>query len=361
MAFSKKNLRKLVKVAVDHKASDIHIRMYESPLLRIRGELVPIQTEDFSYDDVENILKILLNDESSKTIDSLHEVDGSYDVEEVCRVRYNIFKYDGKIGVILRIINSHIPTIRELKLSKIISKISEQKRGLILVAGSTSSGKTTTLAAMVNHINQNRSCHIITIEDPIEYIHPQERSRISQREIGIDTVSYASALRAALRQDPDIILIGEMRDAETVSVALKAAETGHLVMSTVHTTNAVTTISRIISMFPPEEKDDVRKRLSETLYATVCQRILKGVEKGSVAIAQEILITNPGVKECIRGDESLDRIHQIVATTKERGANQGQSFDQHIMQLFEKGIITKKTAVNAASYQSDFMQKLLID
>jgi twitching motility protein PilT len=363
MAFSAKHLVSLAEVAVDHSASDIHIRTGEPPCLRIRGDLVTIQTKDFKLKDVMDLAKILTNMDADLeiTINELNEQDGSYQIENVCRLRYNVFVYNQNLGIILRIINSNVPTIEALGFSSIIKKIALQPRGLVLVTGATGSGKSTTLAGMISYINRKKHSHIVTIEDPIEYLYKQDQSRITQREIGIDTPDFGSALRAALRQDPDIILIGEMRDTETVSTALKAAETGHLVLSTVHTTDAIRTIGRVISMFPEGEQDDVRNRLADNLYATISQRMLKGLKKGAVCIAQEIMITSPGVKECIQGDQNIHRLATIIAQGRGKSGNQSQTFDQHIMDLYQAGKIAKDTALGAATSGSDFMQKLLIE
>ncbi|MCR9203010.1 MAG: PilT/PilU family type 4a pilus ATPase [Halobacteriovoraceae bacterium] len=359
MAFSKQNLVSLIKVAVDHGASDVHIRTGEKPCLRIRGELVPIQTKEFSPEDVQEIAKIILQKKDLiEKIGLLKEYDGGFAIQGLCRIRYNFFRYDKKIGLIFRIVNSEVPTLKSLGLPSILGKIANERRGLILVTGPTGSGKSTTLAAMIDHINESRSCHVVTVEDPVEYLHPQKKSRITQREVGKDTEDFATALRGALRQDPDVILIGEMRDPETVQIALKAAETGHTVFSTVHTTNAVATMGRIISMFPPEEQKDVRKRLSVNLHATISQRMLKRADAKGIVIAQEIMVTTPGVKECIEGDEPLERIVDIIEEGFGPGGNGSQSFDQHVMWLFENRIIDKATALGAVSSQSDFVQKL---
>lgn len=349
----------LIKVAVDHRASDVHIRTGEKPCLRIRGELVPIQTKEFTQEDTENIARIILNNKSLiEKLPTLKELDGGFAISGLCRIRFNFFRYDRKIGIVMRIVSEHIPTLKELGLPSVLAKIADQRRGLILVTGATGSGKSTTLAAMIDHINENRNCHIISVEDPVEYLHPQKKSRVTQREVGKDTEGFNVALRGALRQDPDVILIGEMRDPETVQIALKAAETGHTVFSTVHTTNAIATMGRIISMFPPEEQKDVRKRLSVNLHATVSQRMLKRADGKGVVIAQEIMTTTPGVKECIEGDEPLERINEIIEEGYGPGGNGSQSFDQHIMWLFENRIIDKQTALGAVSSQSDFIQKL---
>ncbi len=362
MAFSKQNLVSLLKVAVENKASDVHIRSGERPCFRIFGDLVEIQTKPFDKDDVTDIAKLVLPTEKLRTqVASLKEFDGGFAIQNLCRIRFNLYRYDKKIGIIFRIIKDTIPSLKDLGLPSILGKIAEQRRGLILVAGPTGSGKSTTLAAMINHINDTRPCHIVTIEDPIEYLHTQKKARISQREVGLDTIDFPSALRSALRQDPDVILIGEMRDPETIQIALKAAETGHTVFSTVHTTNTIATIGRIISMFPPEEQRDVRERLAVNLHACVSQRMLKRADHSGVVIAQEIMVTTPGIREAIEGEVPLERITEVIETGFGPGGNGSQSFDQHVMWLFENGIISKKTALDTVSSQSDFIQKLSFD
>ena len=361
MAFTLKNLSSLVSAAIEHKASDIHIRQDEVPCLRIYGELVPIQTKNFSYEDMNNIVDILLaGQDRPQGMTAKNEIDGAYSIPELCRLRFNIFTYFGNIGIVIRVINSTIPTLTELDFPRTLGRIALQKRGLILVTGNTGSGKSTTLAAMLDHINENSASHIITIEDPIEYTYQQKKARISQREVGKDTEDFTSALRAALRQDPDVISIGEMRDPITVNIALKAAETGHTVFSTLHTTNSVTTIGRIISMFPAHEQPEVRKRLAENLFAIIGQRMLPG-KNGKVVIAQEIMVTSAGIRDCISGKDDLNRIPQIISQGLGKSTNGGQTFDQHIMFLYQKSFIDKEVALEAVSSQSDFIQKLIVE
>lgn len=360
MAFQEKHLASLIKVGVDHGASDVHIRTNEPPCLRIRGDLIPVQTKNFTIEDVADLARILTGKKFEKFTD-YNELDGSFDIDGLCRLRFNSFVYNKALGIILRIVKTEIPTFDQLGFSSTLKKIALSKRGLVLVTGATGSGKSTTLAAMINYINRKRHAHIVTIEDPIEYVHNQEYSRITQREIGVDTPNFNAALRAALRQDPDVILIGEMRDPETISIALKAAETGHLVLSTVHTTDAITTIGRVISMFPPEEQEDVRKRLAENLKATISQRMLKGNKKTNIVIAQEIMVNTPGIRECILGDEPISRINSIIMQGKGKESSGSQSFDQHIMELYQAGKIGKEVATEAATSESDFIQKLLIE
>lgn len=362
MPFKKEHLINLIQLAVNHGASDIHIRTGEAPCLRIRGDLVPVQANAFNAEDMKELAKIILHKKSLlEKLNSLTEFDGGFAIPGLCRIRYNFFRYDKKIGFIFRIVNEQIPTLESLKLPKVLKHIAKQQRGLVLVTGATGSGKSTTLAAMIDYINNNRPCHIVTIEDPVEYLHTQKVARLSQREIGKDTPNFGIALRAALRQDPDVILIGEMRDPETVQIALKAAETGHIVFSTVHTTDALTSIGRLISMFPPEEQDEVRERLAENLFATISQRMLKNTDDTGVVIAQEIMVTSPGIKECIKGEEPITRIPQIIREGRGKGGNGSQSFDQAIMEMYEQGRITKETALTAVSSQSDFMQSLIVD
>jgi len=364
MAFTDKHLNSLVTVAIQNGASDIHIRSGEPPCLRIRGELVPVKSnKNVENSDIKSLCEIMFSDKKAlEGYDELKEHDAVFEIPEVCRLRLNFFRYNNSTGLILRIINMSVPTIDELNLSPTLKSILVKKRGLILVTGATGSGKSTTLAAMIDYINQNQTKHIVTIEDPIEYLHTQKQSRISQREVGKDTDTFMSGLKSALRQDPDVILLGELRDQESIAVALKAAETGHLVMATVHTTDAIATIGRMLSMFPPEELVDVRKRLADSLFATISQRMLKGKNKKRALIAQEIMVTNPGVKECIRGDEPLERVISIIENggTNEIGVK-CQSFDQHIYQLYEKGLISKQEAEKAVRSQSNFLQKLIIE
>jgi twitching motility protein PilT len=266
-------------------------------------------------------------------------------------------RYQGKLGLILRLISDKVPTTEELKLPPVINRIAGANAGLVLVTGATGSGKSSTLAAMINHINKTSACHVLTLEDPVEYIHNPIKARITQREIGADTSDFNSALRSALRQDPDIILIGEMRDAETISIALKAAETGHLVFGTVHTTDALSTIGRLISMFPPEEQHVVRTRIADNLHATISQRLLKTSDgKGRVA-AQEIMINNPGIKESILDPVKTAEIYTYIV--KGKNGSGAQSFDQAITALYKKGLITMEEAKSNATKPEDFERNLM--
>lgn len=358
MAVTKEDFIKLVKSAAANGVSDIHIRTNEKPCFRLRGDLVPVKTDPYSYDDVKDIALILVKDEEKKkNIDNEKELDGSYAIPKLCRLRYNLLRYQGKMGIILRLIDADIPTTEALGIPTVVNKIASTHNGLVLVTGATGSGKSSTLAAMINHVNKTKAVHILTLEDPVEYIHQPIKARITQREIGEDTNDFAAALRSALRQDPDIILIGEMRDAETISIAIKAAETGHLVFGTVHTTDALNTVGRLISMFPPEEQDAVRARIADNLYATISQRLLKTVDgKGRVA-AQEIMITSPGIKEAINDPDNIAEIYTYIEKGK-RGIGT-QSFDQHITDLYKEGKISLEEAKASASSPEDFERNLM--
>ena len=358
MTIAKEEFVKLIRSAVANGVSDIHIRTNERPCFRLRGDLVPVKVEPYSYDDVLDIARIIVKDESVReNLEEVKELDGSYPIPKLCRLRYNFLRYQGKAGIILRLINAEIPTSDALGLPEVINRIALAHKGLVLVTGATGSGKSSTLAAMINHINEKRAVHILTLEDPVEYIHPVKKSRITQREIGEDTNDFNAALRSALRQDPDIILIGEMRDAETISIAIKAAETGHLVFGTVHTTDALNTVGRLISMFPPEEQDAVRARIADNLYATVSQRLLKTVDgKGRVA-AQEIMITSPGIREAIQDAGRINEIYTYI--TKGKQGSGTQSFDQHITELYKLGRISIEEAKASATSPEDFERNLM--
>jgi twitching motility protein PilT len=358
MPVNKEDFLKLVKSAVSNGVSDIHIRTNEKPCFRLRGDLVPVKIPDYTYEDVKAIAQIMIKDpEANKNVDSLKELDGSYAIPKLCRLRYNLMKYQGKMGLILRIIEAKIPTTEELGLPPVVNKIASVHSGLVLVTGATGSGKSSTLAAMINYVNRTKAAHILTLEDPVEFIHQPIKARITQREIGEDTNDFGSALRSALRQDPDIILIGEMRDAETIGIALKAAETGHLVFGTVHTTDALNTVGRLISMFPAEEQDAVRARIADNLYATISQRLLKTKDgKGRVA-AQEIMITSPGIREALNDPDNIAEIYTFIEKNK-RGVGT-QSFDQHITDLYKADKITIEEAKANASSPEDFERNLM--
>jgi twitching motility protein PilT len=360
MPLSKENFINIIKSASTSNVSDIHLRTDEKPCFRLRGDLIQVKADPLSPEDMKLICSLMIKDaDVLKNLDKLKEHDGSFSVPGVCRVRYNVLRFQGKLGVILRLISDKIPTTEDLKLPPVINKIAGANAGLVLVTGATGSGKSSTLAAMINYINRTSAVHILTLEDPVEYVHQPVKARITQREIGQDTNDFNSALRSALRQDPDIILIGEMRDAETISIAIKAAETGHLVFGTVHTTDALSTIGRLISMFPPEEQHVVRTRLADNLHATISQRLLKSADgKGRVA-AQEIMINNPGVREAIMDSTKTKEIYTYIEKGQGRGGSGAQSFDQHITKLYKSNLITMEEAKTNASKPEDFERNLM--
>lgn len=360
MALTKETFLNIIKSAAASNVSDIHLRTDEKPCFRLRGDLIQVKAEPLTNDDMKLVCSMMIKDtDILKTVDKIKEHDGSFEVPGVCRVRFNIMRYQGKLGIILRLIASKIPTTEELKLPAVINKIAGANAGLVLVTGATGSGKSSTLAAMINYINRTSAVHVLTLEDPVEYVHQPIKARITQREIGQDTSDFNSALRSALRQDPDIILIGEMRDAETISIAIKAAETGHLVFGTVHTTDALSTIGRLISMFPPEEQNVVRTRLADNLHATISQRLLKTTDgKGRIA-AQEIMINNPGVRESIMDPLKTKEIYTYIEKGAGKTGSGAQSFDQHITKLYKAGMITMEEAKGNATKPEDFERNLM--
>lgn len=358
MAITKEIFLNLIRSASASGVSDIHLRTDEKPCFRLRGDLIQVKLDPLSQNDLKLICSLMIKDEDVlEELDKVKEHDGSFSVPNVCRVRYNLLRYQGKIGIILRLISEKVPTTEELKLPPVINKIAGANAGLVLVTGATGSGKSSTLAAMINYINKTAAVHVLTLEDPVEYVHNPIKARITQREIGQDTDDFNSALRSALRQDPDIILIGEMRDAETISIALKAAETGHLVFGTVHTTDALSTINRLIAMFPPEEQSVVRTRIADNLHSTISQRLLKTKDQKGRVAAQEIMINNPGIREAILDPFKTKEIYTYIE--KGKNGSGAQSFDQHITKLYKDGLISMEEAKSNATKPEDFERNLM--
>jgi twitching motility protein PilT len=339
--------------AVTSGASDIHFKPYAPPAVRVNGELRQVRVPALRPEDTAQIADhILRASRWEGDMHNLREVDGSYPLEGVGRFRASVFRTMGSVGIILRAIPPSVPQLAQLGLPPVVEKIAGEERGLILVTGVTGSGKTSTLAGIVNQINHTDSRHVITIEDPIEYIHTDGKSRITQREIGPDSTSFSSALRSALRQDPDVILVGEMRDMETVDIALKAAETGHLVLSTAHTTDAARTITRIVGAYPADAQHGIRQRLSEIMRASISQRLLPRADGQGRVVACEVLVNNIHISELIRDakrtteiPDALSKGHDVYGT---------QSFDQHLAILVKQNVITMETGVEAATSPSDF-------
>jgi twitching motility protein PilT len=350
-------LHLLLGAGVKHGASDIHLRVGDAPTYRVRGALAPLKYDKLRPADTEAITRIILADPALlENLDALQEYDTSYSVPQVARFRVNIHRQRGSLSLVLRIIAGEIPTIESLGLPSVLRSIAETERGLVLVTGATGSGKSSTLAALINHINETRRVHILTIEDPIEFLHRNNRASITQREIGIDTRSFAIALRAALRMDPDVILVGEMRDTESIEIALKAAETGHVVFSTVHTTDAPKTISRLLATFPPDEQAAVRNRLSESLRATVSQRLVPRADGKGRAVAMEIMIATGMIQDLMKDPARISQMKDVI----EKGRSQYgmQTFDQHLVDLLHSGTITLETALSACTNRGDFERTL---
>ena len=346
----------VLRYVVDRAGSDLHLKVSSPPIARIEGELLPIEGYDeLMAGDTESALNsILTEDRVREGFAEVGEADFSYELEGVARFRVNAFRQRGAISLACRTIATQVPTIDDLGLPDAIRTLAEEPRGLVLLTGTTGSGKSTTLAAMIDHINSTRARHIVTLEDPIEYLHRDKRSIINQREVGVDTQSFARAMRRVLRQDPDVILIGEMRDEETVRAALSAAETGHLVLSTLHTLDATETISRIIDFFPPHLQQQARVMLTSTLKGAVSQRLVP-TAAGRTAVS-EILVVTGRVQDLILKPEETGRISEVIAEGEYYGM---QTFDQDLLGHVQDGTITEEVAFGVASKPHDF--KLMLE
>ena len=339
----------LLAIVVERGASDLHVCVGVPPILRIDGQLAPLNYERFNPIHSQRMLYDILTDEQIQRFEDMWELDFSYSLPDISRFRVNIFKDKGNVAAAFRLIPMKIPTIRELNLPLVLENITKRPRGLVLVTGPTGSGKSTTLAAMVNQINSERSTHIITIEDPIEYLHQHRHSIINQRELGQDTKEFSNALRAALREDPDVILVGEMRDLDTMSNAIRAAETGHLVFSTLHTNSTAQTVDRVVNAFPPSEQEQIRLMLSNSLEAVVCQQLLPRAGMPGRVCAMEVMVATPAIRNLIREAKS----HQI-ASIIQTSANVGMmTMDQHLRDLYHKGAITYDDALTRAMNQDE--------
>ncbi len=346
-------LNEILQVALKGGASDIHLKAGLPPMFRVDGALVPLKdARRLPPEEIARMAVGIMSDHQKERFKQTNEVDLAYGVPGLGRFRVNVFQQRGTLGVVLRVIPFRIQTIEQLMLPKVLEKIAAEERGLILVTGTTGSGKSTSLAAMIDHINANETCHIMTIEDPIEFLIRDKRSVVNQREVGVDTMSFAQALKSALRQDPDVILVGEMRDLETIETALTAAETGHLVMSTLHTLDATETINRVISVFPPYQQKQVRMQLGAVLRAVISQRLVpKADGRGRVA-AVEILIATTRVRELV---EDKDRTKEIPDAIAQGHLTYGmQTFDQSLMGLLKQSIISYDEALRQATNRDDF-------
>ena len=351
------DLNEILGIAIKAGASDIHIKAGLPPIFRIDGELYPYkEAPRLSPDVVNKIAFGIMTKGQQDKFKEAGECDLAYGVPGLGRFRVNIFQQRGTIGVVLRVIPFGVKTIEDLNLPPVIAKLAMENRGLILVTGTTGSGKSTTLAAMIDLINSSRTCHIVTVEDPIEFLHRDKRSIINQREIGFDTKSFSIALRAALRQDPDVVLVGEMRDFETIETALLAAETGHLVLSTLHTLDATETINRIVAVFPPYQQKQVRLQLASVLKGVISQRLVPRADGKGRVPAVEVLVANARVRECIEDKDRTKEIRDAIASGFI--AYGMQTFDQSLMQLYRKNLITLEEALRQCSNPDDFKLKI---
>ncbi len=343
----------LLKIAVDANASDLHLKVGSYPMMRVRGALVPASEERrLDHEDLVAMSAAVMSTTHRQKFKDAQEVDLAYSIAGLGRFRCNVFQQRGTVGLVLRVIPMQIRNIEDLGLPPVLNTIADEERGLVLVTGTTGSGKSTTLAAMIDHINATRCTHVMTVEDPIEFLHRDQKSIVNQREVSVDTRSFAQALRSALRQDPDVILVGEMRDFETIETGLLAAETGHLVFSTLHTLDASETINRIIAVFPPHQQKQVRLQLASVLKAVISQRLIPRADGRGRAPAVEVMISTPFIRDCIVDKEKTHQIPTAIAAgTTQYGM---QSFDQSILRLFEQGLISYEEALRWASNVDEF-------
>ena len=350
-------LNEILAIAMKAKGSDVHLKAGVPPIVRIDGKLRAIpNAERLSAEAVRGMAFAIMNERQKRIFDESYEVDLSYGVPGLGRFRVNAFAQRGTVALVLRAIPIAIPSLEALNLPPVLIKLALEQRGLILVTGTTGSGKSTTLASMIDYINENRTCNIITIEDPVEYLHKDKKSLISQREVGFDTLSFGKALTSSLRQDPDVILVGEMRDYETIETALTAAETGHLVLSTLHTLDAAETINRIISVFPPFHQRQVRMQLSGILKGVVSQRLVPRADGKGRVPAVEIMIGTARIRDCIDDKEKTKQIPEAIA---QGFTSYGmQTFDQSLMQLLTKKLISYEEAMRQSSNPDDFALKI---
>ena len=347
------DLQELLKIAVERKASDLHIKVGSPPVIRIDNRLIPLTEKPrVSQEEALRMISSVMNEEQRETFKEKHEIDLAYSVQGLGRFRANVFQQRSTIGMVMRVIPMKIDSIEELNLPPVVEKLAMEARGLILVTGATGTGKTSTLATMVEHMNMHRTAHIITIEDPIEYLVRDKKCLVNQREVGTDTDSFAEALRSALRQDPDVILVGEMRDYETISTAILAAETGHLVLSTLHTVDATETINRIISVFPPYQQRQVRLQLASLLKGIISMRLIPRADGRGRVPAVEIMVATATMRECIVDSDRTRKIPDFIAAGHSQYGM--QTFDQSLMILYKRGLITFEEALLWASNPDDF-------
>jgi twitching motility protein PilT len=351
------HIHDLLRSAIERRASDLHLKAGSYPMIRVDGTLVVASEEKrLEREDTDALARTIMSATQFERFRQLSELDLAYSVAGLGRFRCNVFHQRGTVGIVFRIIPTSVPSIDDLDLPPILKKVADEERGLVLVTGTTGSGKSTTLAAMVNHINHTRATHIMTVEDPIEYLHRDHLSIVNQREVAVDTSSFAHALRSALRQDPDVLLVGEMRDLETVETALLAAETGHLVFSTLHTLDAPESINRMVAVFPPHQQRQVRLQLASVLKAVISQRLMPRVNSSGRCAAVEVMITTPFIRDCIA---DKDKTHLILGAIAQGTSQYGmQTFDQSIYKLLQRGMISYEDALRYATNKDEFKLKV---
>lgn len=329
------SLKDLLRISFESKASDLHINSGTEPLMRLHGRLMKVIDTVLKPDDTIRMAKEILTNEQYETLTKKGEVDFSFELPGLSRYRGNVFKQKRSINMVFRVLSTTVPSLISLNLPPLVKEFANKHQGLVLVTGPTGSGKSTTLASIIDFINETQKKHIITLEDPIEYIHPSKNCLVAQREIGIDTLSFSNGLRAALRQDPDVILVGEMRDLETIKTAITAAETGHLVFATLHTPDAPQTVDRIIDVFPTEQQRQIRIQLASVLISVLSQRLVPRIDGRGRAMAMEILINTPAVANLIR-QEKIYQIKSVIQTSRQLGM---QTMTSSLKQLVEEGLI----------------------
>jgi twitching motility protein PilT len=348
-------LPELLKTMVDLDGSDLHLSIASPPQVRVHGELRRLEFPDLTPTDTKALAYSVLTDAQKKRFEETLELDFSFGIRGIARFRCNMFNQKGAVGAVYRQIPEKIRTFEELQLPPVIAKLADKPRGLVLVTGPTGSGKSTTLAAMIDKINAETHGHILTIEDPIEYIHPHKNCLVNQREVNADTNSFTNALRAALREDPDVVLIGEMRDLETVEAALRIAETGHLTFGTLHTNSAASTINRIIDVFPAHQQSQIRTQLSLVLEGIVCQALLPKANGQGRVISLEVLVPTPAIRNLIRED----KIHQIYSSMQTGQEKVGmQTMNQSLVSLYMRKMISLETALNASSNREELQEMI---
>ncbi|MBE9503491.1 MAG: type IV pilus twitching motility protein PilT [Proteobacteria bacterium] len=350
-------LNDILKVAVNNSASDIHLKVGMPPIFRINSVLLPLKNgERLSPEEMSKLVYSTMNDIQKVQFKEKNELDFAYGVAGLGRFRVNVFQQRGTIGAVLRVIPFQIKPFEELHLPKVIERLAKEQRGLILVTGTTGSGKSTTLASIIDYINSHRTAHVMTIEDPVEFLHRDKQSIVNQREVGFDTADFATALRSALRQDPDVILVGEMRDLETIEIALTAAETGHLVLSTLHTIDAQETINRILSAFPPNYQQQTRTALAGVIKGIISQRLVVHADGKQRVPAVEVMVSSARIKECIADPEKTKQIREAISAGFTSYGM--QTFDQSLMQLLKQKLITYEEALRHATNPADFALKI---